>query len=187
MGGRVFAFLTVVAIACSLSVALASAEPEKVDMHGIRNFSRIDGTSGFAGPGAGFGGATQPSAMHGLKSAGFVTVMNLRVASEEDVRIEANRAAAEANGLNYVYLPFDTDNPDPAVVQAFLAIARDEANQPVYIHCNSATRAAALWMIGRVLEDGWEIDAASAEADIIADKPASAIAFASAYIASQGR
>lgn len=156
-------------------------------MPDIRNFSKIDGPSGFAGPLVGFGGATQPTAMPGLKSAGFATVINLRLASEDDIAIEANRAAAEANGLNYVHLPFDTAKPDPAVVEDFLATVRETSNQPVYIHCNSATRAAALWMIGRVLEDGWETDAASAEAEIIADKPPAAIAFATAYIDSQSR
>lgn len=51
-------------------------------------------------------------------------------------------------------------------------------NQPVYLHCNSAGRVAGLWMIGRVLEDGWTIEQASAEARSIATKPEESIAFA---------
>ena len=62
----------------------------------------------------------------------------------------------------------------------------DQANQPVYIHCGSATRVAALWVIGRVLRDGWDIDATREEAEQIAHKPADAIAFATAYIKSHG-
>ena len=66
-----------------------------------------------------------------------------------------------------------------------MAVLGDEANQPVYIHCNSATRAAALWMIKRVLEDDWEIDEARAEAEGIALKPEDAAAFATQYLRSQ--
>lgn len=165
----------------------AIAEIAKVEVVGIRNFTQIDGSSGFAGPHAGFGGATQSSAMAFLKSKGIATVINLRLASEEDVDLKGSVTAAEAAGLNYIHLPFDAANPAPGVVDKFLATVGNEANQPVYIHCASATRAAALWMIGRVMEDGWEIDAASAEAERIALKPPEAIAFASAYIKSTGK
>lgn len=182
---RASAFLALVAIVCSLCAASTWAEVEKVDIPGITNFSKIDGMSGFAGPLAGFGGATEPSAMPALKSAGFTTVINLRLADEEGVDLEGSRTAAEAVGLRYTHLPFDAENPAPAVVEEFLAAVGDGANQPVYIHCNSATRAAALWMIGRVLEDGLDIDEASAETKMIAKKPPEAIAFATLYIKQQ--
>ena len=181
------ALLAILAISCSLSVAPIRAEVEKIDMPGITNFSKIEEMSGFAGPLAGFGGATLPSAMPELKSAGFTTVIDLRLASEEGVDIDASRTAAEAAGLHYTHLPLDTNNPDPAVVKVFLTAVGDGANQPVYIHCNSATRAAALWMIGRVLKDGWEPEAASKEVELISPKPAVAVAFATAYIASLGK
>ena len=74
-------------------------------MHGIKNFSRTDRPSGFAGFPAGFGGATPDSAMDWLKAEGFASVINLRVANEEGVDLEASRAAAAAAGLEYVHLP----------------------------------------------------------------------------------
>jgi hypothetical protein len=40
---------------------------KKADVPGIRNFSQINGTVGFGGTMVGFGGATQPYAMAGLK------------------------------------------------------------------------------------------------------------------------
>jgi uncharacterized protein (TIGR01244 family) len=113
-------------------------------------------------------------------------VINLRLATEDSADIDGSRAAAEAAGLNFIHLPFDAKNPDPGVVGTFLATAGDGGNQPVYIHCHSATRAAALFMIGRVLEDGWQIDVASEEVEAIAKKPSAAIAFATRYLASQG-
>lgn len=172
-------------LAIAAVTAMADGAIEKIDAVGIENYTQFDGPPGFAGTPVGFGGATQAAAMEWLKREGFTTVINLRLASEEGVDVDANRAAAEAAGLQYIHLPFDTDKPKPAVIENFLSAVRGSANQPVYIHCNSATRAAALWMIGRVLEDGQEIDVASKEAEIIALKPDAAIAFATLYIERQ--
>ena len=157
---------------------------EKVEVNGIENFSQLEEPSGFAGRKIGFGGATQAVAMASLKRKGFVTVINLRLADEEDVDLQGNGGAAREAGLNYIHLPFDTSAPATDVVNKFLAIVGNEENQPVYVHCGSATRAAALWMIGRVLVDNWEVSAASAEVERIARKPGDAIAFASGYIES---
>jgi uncharacterized protein (TIGR01244 family) len=159
-----------------------TVEVEKAELNGIENFSQIDGTTSFAGSRIGFGGATQPVAMAPLKAQGFMTVVNLRLADEENVDLAASTKAARAAGLDYIHLPFDTASPAADVVQEFIAAVNKESNQPVYIHCGSATRAAAVWMIGRVVADGWTIEAASIEAREIAKKPDEAIAFATAYI-----
>jgi len=177
--------VTAILTAAALSCAAAPAAIQEADLPGIENFSRLDGSTGFAGPTAGFGGATRPSAMPALRSAGFASVIGLRLASEEGAEIDASRAAAQAAGLKYIHLPFDAKKPDPAVINEFLKAVGDEANQPVFVYCNSATRVAALWMIGRVLLDGWDLDAAAKEAEAIAAKPDEAIQFASGYIASQ--
>jgi len=66
---------------------------EKAAIPGVTNFSRIDQS-------VGFGGATQPSAMPRLKSEGFASVINLRVAREDGADVDVSRAAAEAAGLN---------------------------------------------------------------------------------------
>lgn len=150
----------------------------------MANFTRFDGPPGFAGSPVAFGGTTQPSAMPWLKSEGFAAVINLRFATEEGVDIDASRAAADAAGLDYIHMPFNPDNLDQTIVAYFLATAGNQANQPVYIHCHSATRVAALWMIGRVLEDGRDIDAAAKEVELIAAKPAEAAAIAIQYIES---
>jgi uncharacterized protein (TIGR01244 family) len=157
-----------------------AASVEKTEVAGIRNFSRVDHTTGF-------GGATHPAAMTGLKNDGFASVINLRLASEKGVDIDAGRNAAQAAGLKYIHMPFDAASLDPKLVDNFLAAVGDPANQPVYVHCGSATRVAALWMIKRVLEDGWEIDEAGEEAGVIASKPDVAVGIATRYFQSQGR
>ena len=156
-------------------------------MAGIAHFSRIDNAAGFAGALVGFGGKTPDSEMAWLQNQGFRSVVNLRLAGEEGVDVSCSEAAAEAAGLKYIHLPFSPQNFDPAVVEDFLSAVSDQANQPVFIHCASATRVAALWILGRVLTDNWELEAASREAETIAHKPAEAIAFATAYLQSRSR
>ena len=46
----------------------------------------------------------------------------------------------------------------------FLSAVGDPVNQPVFVHCASGNRAAALWMIKRLVVDGWDADRASTEA-----------------------
>lgn len=158
---------------------------EKIDVAGVKNFSQFNGSSSFSGPLVGFGGSTQPSAMSTLKDMGFATVVNLRLAAEEGVDIEGNRAAAEAVGIDYIHLPFEPNNMSPTLMDDFLKVMADTANQPVYLHCGSATRVSALWMINRVQQDGLDAEKATRELEAIAFKPDEAKAFATAYLAAQ--
>ena len=159
-------------VAC---VVVASAQVKKSEVPGITNFSRVDAT-------VGCGGATQPAAMSVLKKEGFVSVINLRQASEQGANIEESRAAAETAGLKYIHLPFNAQSPDPKLVDDFLAAVADKSNQPVYIHCGSANRVGAVWMIKRSLQDGWEIDRAREEAEAIGLTNPALKEFATEYI-----
>ncbi len=163
-------------IVVSALMTAPAAAVEKVVVPGIVNFSRITGK--FAG-----GGATDPAAMGWLKKEGYASVMNLRLTTEKDANVEASAAAAKQAGLEYIHLPFDGANPDPHLVENFLAATQDMSKQPMYIHCHSATRVGVLWMIKRVMQDSWEIPQARAEAEQIIGHPApQAILFAINYI-----
>lgn len=171
---RILALVAVVAFVVS-----ASAQVKKAEMPGIRNYSRVDAT-------VGCGGATDPSAMAGLKKEGYVSVINLRLANEPGVDIDASRAAAQAAGLKYIHLPFNGSAPDPKMVSDFLGAVADRSNQPVFIHCGSANRVGAVWMIKRVLQDGWAVDRAQTEAEAIGLSSPQLVAFATAYIKDHG-
>jgi uncharacterized protein (TIGR01244 family) len=159
----------------AVAVTPSVAQVKKGEIAGINNFSRVDAT-------VGCGGATQPAAMAELKKEGFASVINLRVATEEGANVDAGRAAAQAAGLKYIHLPFEVASPDPTLVENFLAAVADTSNQPVYIHCGSANRVGAVWMIKRVLQDGWEIDKALAEAEAIGLTNPRLKTFATEYI-----
>jgi uncharacterized protein (TIGR01244 family) len=149
--------LTAVVVAIA---AGAAGQVTKSEIPGITNFSRVDAT-------VGCGGATQPSAMAALGKEGFKSVINLRLATEQGVDIDASRTAAQSAGMKYIHIPFDTAKPDAAIVDNFLAAVSDKSNQPVYIHCGSANRVGAVWMIKRVLQDGWATEKAQQEAEAI--------------------
>lgn len=160
----------------SLLVAIPLvAQVQKGDMAGVTNYSRVDATIGC-------GGATTPAAMAGLKGEGFVSVINLRLASEPGADVDAGRAAADAAGLKYFHLPLSGANPDVEVVERFLATVADTANQPVFIHCGTANRVGAVWMIKRALQDGWPVEKAQAEAEAIGLSSPQLITFATEYI-----
>ena len=161
----------------ALATTAASAQVKKGEMPGVTNFSRVDAT-------VGCGGATEPTAMAELKKQGFTSVINLRQASERGANVDESRAAAQSAGLKYIHLPFDAANPDPKLVDNFLATVADKSNQPVYIHCASANRVGAMWMIKRALQDGWEIDKAREEAEAIGLTNPRLKEFASEYILS---
>jgi uncharacterized protein (TIGR01244 family) len=171
-----------VATAILLAGGPVAAQVTHADVPGIRNYSYTDPGDGIAGTRVGFGGATDLAAMPWLAEQGYAAVINVRLASEEGANVEASRAAAEAAGLVYIHLPFNSRDPDPQLFDKFTAAVGDAGNRPVYVHCGSATRVAALWMIWRVTEDGWDIDAARAEAQSIALKPEQAVAFAEQYL-----
>jgi uncharacterized protein (TIGR01244 family) len=144
----------------ALVIASAVAQAQlvtKETVPGITNFSKVGTTIACAG-------ATTPDAIGEVKKLGYNAVVNLRMASEPGADIEAATAAAKAAGIKYVHLPFNTASPDPAIVEGFLKAVTDPANQPVFVHCASANRAAALWMIKRINVDKWDAEKAGTEA-----------------------
>jgi len=145
------------AVVAAASVAASvNAQVQKKEFPGVRNYSRVDAT-------VGCGGQVDPAAMASLKSEGFVSVINLRLPTEEGANVEQGRAAAQAAGLKYIHLPFNAASPDPKVVDSFLAAVADRANQPVFIHCGSASRVGGMWTIKRALQDKWPLEKALAE------------------------
>jgi uncharacterized protein (TIGR01244 family) len=153
------------------------AQVQKKEMAGVRNYSRVDAT-------VGCGGQVDPAAMKSLKAEGYVSVINLRLPTEEGANVDAGRAAAQAAGLKYIHLPFNAAMPDSKVVDSFLAAVADKSNQPVFIHCGSANRVGGMWMIKRVLQDKWALDRAAVEAEAIGLNNPQLKAFATEYIKS---
>lgn len=140
-----------------LGVAMHAQEVTKPTVAGVRNFAKLESTIAC-------GGATTPEGIAELKKLGYNSIINVREASENGANIEAATAAAKEAGVKYVHLPMNGQSPDPAVADRFLEAVLAPANQPVFVHCGSGNRAAALWMVKRLVVDGWDAERAGTEA-----------------------
>ena len=156
------------------AAAGASAQVSSETVEGVTNFRQIKSTVACAG-------ATTPEAMRGIKGMGFVSVVNLRQASENGANIEAESAAASTAGLKYIHIPMNGASPDPAVFDQFIAAARVPANHPMFVHCGSGNRAAAVWFTKRLVVDGWSVERASEEAEALGLRNATLKQFALDY------
>ena len=138
-------------------VTVGFAQVKKSTVPGVTNFAQVETTVACAG-------AVTPTAVAGIKKMGFASIINLRLATEQGADIDAETAAAKEAGINFVHIPFNGGMPDPAVADRFIQVITTAGNQPAFIHCASGNRAAAMWLIKRVLIDKWDNDRAMEEA-----------------------
>ena len=145
-------------VAAAFGVLSAGAQQvTKETVPGVTNFSRLETT-------VACGGATKPEAVPEIKKLGFASIINLRLATEAGANVEEEGAAAKTAGIKYFHIPFNGQQPDPAVADKFIATITAAGNEPAYIHCGAANRAGAMWMIKRLVVDKWETDKAFTEA-----------------------
>jgi len=170
--------VTVLAVLTPL-VAAAQAVT-KATVPGVTNFSKLETTIACAG-------ATTPEAVPALKEMGYKSIINLRLATEPGANVEGEAAAAKAAGVNYVHIPFNTAQPDPAVADAFVAAVTKPENNPAFVHCASANRAAAMWMIKRMVVDKWDAEKAGTEAAALGLTNAALKTFAVDYASTHQR
>jgi len=149
--------LIIAIVTMGVFVVVAQSQVTKSTVEGITNFAQVETTVACAG-------AVTPSAVAGIKKMGFASIINLRLDNEKGADIEAEAAAAKAAGINFVHLPLSGSAPDPAVADRFLKTITEPGNQPAFIHCASGNRAAAMWLIKRVLIDKWDNERALEEA-----------------------
>jgi uncharacterized protein (TIGR01244 family) len=143
-------------VAVLVMAALAGQDVTKPEVAGVRNFARLETTVACAG-------ATGPEAMPEIRKMGFVSVINLRAATEQGAEIEKGEAAAKAAGLRYFHVPYD-GKPNPQAAAQFLDAITTKGAEPAFIHCAGGNRAATMWLIKRLAVDNWDVDRAVKEA-----------------------
>ena len=144
-------------IALGVFVAPGQSEVKKSTVEGVTNFAQVETTVACAG-------AITPASIAGIKKMGFASIINLRLPDEKGADIDTEAAAAKAAGIKFVHIPFNGTKPDPAVADRFLQTITEPGTEPAFIHCASGNRAAAMWLIKRVLVDKWDNDRALEEA-----------------------
>ena len=97
------------------------------------------------------GGQPAVEQLTALKADGVKTIINLRTPTEYDPAPEI--AKVKEPGLRYFSIPVASAGPKDEQVVEFLKLTDDPQNRPAFIHCASANRVGAFWMIRRVLRD----------------------------------
>jgi uncharacterized protein (TIGR01244 family) len=153
-------FVAALVAAFSLSDGSALAQQvTKENVPGIRNLARLETTVACAG-------AITPESVVEVKKMGFVSIVNLRLASEDGANVEKEEAAAKAAGLRYFHVPYD-GSADPKAAEAFLSAITTKGAEPAFIHCAGGNRAATMWLIKRVAVDHWDVERATKEATLL--------------------
>ena len=151
------ALILIVGVAFFNARSAGAQQVTKVDVPGAINFTRLETT-------VACGGATKPEAVPEIKKLGFASIINLRQPTEAGADIEGEAAAAKAANIRFYNIPFNGQQPDPAVADKFIETITTPGNEPAYIHCAAGNRAAAMWMIKRLVVDHWDVDRAFTEA-----------------------
>jgi len=152
--------LVAVTTVSALAVSVAAQQVTKEPVEGVVNFARLETT-------VACGGATKPEAVPALKKMGFVSIINLREATEPGANVDAEAEAAKAAGMKFFHVPFNGNAPDPKAVDQFLDAIKSPGAEPAFIHCAGGNRAAAMWLAKRVAIDHWDVDKATAEANAL--------------------
>jgi uncharacterized protein (TIGR01244 family) len=128
------------------------------------------------------GGQPTDAGFAKLATNGYRAVLNLRTA-QEGVDLEREKQLVEKAGMRYISIPVVGSAPRSEQADEFIKAAKEPANQPMLIHCGSANRVGAFWMIYRVVEQGWPEDKALEEATQIGLRSPELKSFAQEYIA----
>jgi uncharacterized protein (TIGR01244 family) len=96
-------------------------------------------------------GQLAPEALAGVRAAGFRSIVNNRPDLEGGPQQPTDaqmRAAAEAAGLEYAFLPVISGSLTPADVERFADLVRT-LPKPVLAFCRSGARSGNLWRLAK--------------------------------------
>lgn len=141
----------------TLSAAvLAAAAFASAGVESIAGFHRVSDR-------VAIGSQPTPDEVTALAAEGFNGIVNLREEAEFNDGPQSH--AARESGMHFVRVPLSSKNPSDAAVEKFLAATDDDSLYPLFIYCASGNRAAAVWMVRRVLREGWSLADAETEAE----------------------
>ncbi len=108
------------------------------------------------------GGQPSLEGVEALARMGVRTIVSLRRPS---AAMDAERRLAERLGMRWVNIPvYAWWRPSRAQIQQFLAIARDPAQRPVFVHCRFGQNRSGMMVAAyRIVQQGWTPSHAYAE------------------------
>ena len=128
------------------------------------------------------GGQPTDAAIEDLAKQGVKSIINLRRPGESvDPVAEGERV--QKLGIRYYSIPIDAKAIADSQIEEFMRLVGDPENAPLFIHCAAANRVGGLWLIYRVLKDGWSVEKADEEAKNIGLRSQELRQYALDYIA----
>ncbi len=135
---------TTIALTLALTIAV-SAQQTPPPLETVRNFQRVSDDLASSGQ---IGYEQIPL----LREEGYEVVVNLAIADEERNGQEGFLVARE--GLTYVHIPVDWNQPTLRDVEIFFDVMEANADRKVYVHCFANMRASAFVYMYRTLVQG---------------------------------
>lgn len=175
----------VVSLVVSLGAFSAAASQERTKLDGIQQTLKDDVPHILClDERVATGGQPTDAAFGKLAANGYRAVLSLRTASE-GIDQKHEQEMIEKAGLRYINIPVVSSAPKPEQVDEFIGAVTNKANYPMLIHCGSANRVGAFWLIYRVISQGWPEDKALEEAIKIGLTSPTLKTFAHEYILSR--
>ena len=112
------------------------------------------------------GGQPTEADLAQLHATGVRTVINLRRPGEQGQPLDPAAEGVEAKkaGLNYVHIPVDPKNLDPAQAAQVAAAIKDAGEGGVFVHCAAGGRALSHALLAEAREQGKSADQVLAKA-----------------------
>lgn len=124
-------------------IAPAAAEDALAEIINYRQYSPVFSSSG------------QPSArqLETLAAAGFARVIYLAFSNDETA-VDHEDNLVKKQGMDYVHIPVDFDNPTLADFEDFAAVMNRDPNNRTLLHCQINLRASTFSFLYRVIYAG---------------------------------
>lgn len=134
------------------------------------------------------GGLPDDEDLAALDALGIKTDVDLMGAFPTELaQVKHEREAAAKLGIDFVSIPLPTKEVPAAMVDQFLAIVRDPARQPVYVHClHGRDRTGTMISTYRIAVDGLTGEEALAEMRTFGFEPKKYPVFAAFVLAYPG-
>ncbi len=136
---------TTLALLSSALFAQAASAQQPPPLEAVRNFQVVSDRLASSGQ---IGYDQVPL----LREQGYEVVINLAIADEERNGREGFFVAQE--GLTYVHIPVDWNEPRLTDVRLFFDVMRANQDRKVYVHCFANMRASAFVYLYRTLVEG---------------------------------
>jgi protein tyrosine phosphatase (PTP) superfamily phosphohydrolase (DUF442 family) len=130
------------------------------------------------------GGQPKPKDFALLKKEGVKTIIQMNYRERLPFREEA---FVKALGMDYIYFPWN--GPRELTDGIFNGGRKllNRSKKPLLLHCASANRVGAIWLVWRVLDGGLALDKAIAEAKEVGMRTPAYLVRAKEYLAKRRR